>query len=78
MIGDYDTISKIISYEIVDLLIKLEINKTLFECYNVEIIITQDYQKNYYKYEKLNEELNRLLTIFSTRMKFLNKNNNQL
>ena len=40
MIGDYDTISKIISYEIVDLLIKLEINKSLFECYNVEIIIT--------------------------------------
>ena len=39
MKGEFDTISHIISYEIVDLLIKLEINKTLFECYKVTVII---------------------------------------
>ena len=35
MVNDYDTIGHIIAYDIVDLLIKLEINKTLFDFYNV-------------------------------------------
>jgi hypothetical protein len=35
MVGEFDTVNHIIAYDIVDLLIKLEINKTLFEFYNV-------------------------------------------
>lgn len=35
MVSDYDSVSQIIDYEMLDLMIKLDINNKLFELYRV-------------------------------------------